>query len=75
MFVDGHHGDGRLAIWCIAPEGAQNVLVASDPERFFVPPYVGKSGWVGVRLDRGLEWEAIAEIVKEAYDVVALKTK
>jgi hypothetical protein len=44
MVLDDHHGDGRLAIWCAAPEGLQRALVESDPERFFVPPYVGHRG-------------------------------
>ena len=54
MFLDDHHGDGRLALWCAAPEGMQHALVAGDPEAYFVPPYVGHRGWVGVRLDRAL---------------------
>src|SRR3712207_7171885 len=48
-FADHHHDD-RLAFWCAAPPGAQEVLVGADPERFFVPPYVGHRGWLGVRL-------------------------
>jgi hypothetical protein len=50
-FADHHHGDGRLAVWCKATFAEQKRLVASDAERFFVPPYVGVKGWVGVRLD------------------------
>src|SRR5690606_3682945 len=57
MFADDHHGDGRVAVWCKAPTGAQEALVESDPDVFFRPPYVGPSGWVGVRLDRGLPWD------------------
>ena len=41
MFLDDHHGDGRLAIWCAAPPGVQATLVDEEPGRFFVPPYVG----------------------------------
>ena len=49
MFLDDHHGDGRLALWCAAPEGAQALLTASNPERYFVPPYVGyRHGWIGL---------------------------
>ncbi len=66
MFADNHHGDGRIAIWCRAPLGSQQALVASDPEHFFVPPYVGCFGWVGIRLDRGLSWSIVKELVKEA---------
>ncbi|HEX2849431.1 MAG TPA: MmcQ/YjbR family DNA-binding protein [Acidimicrobiales bacterium] len=73
MYLDNHHGDGRLALWCAAPEGVQAALVAEEPERFFRPPYVGHRGWLGVRLDRGVEWEEIAAIVEDAYRVVAPK--
>jgi hypothetical protein len=51
MLLTDHHGDGRFAIWCAAPDGIQQLLVEADPERFFVPPYVGHRGWLGVRLD------------------------
>ena len=67
MFVDNHHGDGRLAIWCNAPPGAQDALVASTPKHFFVPPYVGPQGWVGVRLDTGLKWAAVSDRIREAH--------
>lgn len=67
-----HHHDDRLAFWCAAPDGAQQALVAADPQRFFVPPYVGHRGWIGVRLDvPGADWDAIAELVEDAYRVVA----
>jgi hypothetical protein len=73
MYLDDHHGDGRLAIWCAAPEGMQEALAGGDPERYFVPPYVGHRGWVGVRLDRGLDDDAIAGALEDAYDIVAAK--
>jgi hypothetical protein len=71
MVLSNHHGDGRFAIWCAAPDGMQKLLVDSDPERFFVPAYVGHRGWLGVRLDRGLDWEELAGIVEDAYAEVA----
>ena len=74
MYLDDHHGDGRLALWCAAPPGAQTELVASDPERFFRPPYVGHRGWLGVRLDRSPDWTEIAEIIQDAYRQVAPKS-
>ena len=67
MVMDNHHGDGRFAIWCAAPEGMQKMLVDADPDKFFVPPYVGHRGWLGVRLDRGLDWEELAGIAEDAY--------
>src|SRR4051794_23103208 len=71
MAANDHHGDGRIAIWVPAPEGAQAGLVAAAPEHYFVPPYVGHRGWVGVCLDRGLEWDAIAGAIEEGYIQVA----
>jgi hypothetical protein len=74
MVMTNHHGDGRFALWCAAPEGMQRMLVEADPERFFVPPYVGHRGWLGVRLDRGLHWEEITGIAEDAYAEVAPKS-
>ena len=47
------------------------MLVDADPERFFMPPYVGHRGWLGVRLDRGLDWDELAGIAEDAYAEVA----
>ena len=71
MVLTDHHGDGRFAIWCAAPAGEQGVLAENDPEKFFVPPYVGHRGWLGMRLDRRLDWEEIAGIAEDAYAEVA----
>src|SRR5204862_240942 len=45
-FLDNHHSDGRLALWCAAPEGAQAMLVDSNPDHYFLPPYVAHLGWI-----------------------------
>lgn len=66
-----HHGDGRFALICAAPDGMQAMLVEGDPERFYVPPYVGQRGWIGVRLDRGFDRDEIAGIIEDAYAEVA----
>ena len=66
-FLNNHHGDGRLALWCGVPDGMQRALVDSDPDAYFVPPYVGPSGWVGVRLDRSLPWPQIASVLEAAH--------
>jgi predicted DNA-binding protein (MmcQ/YjbR family) len=58
---------------CKAPPGSQHVLVNADPERFYVPPYVGHKGWVGVRLDGQPDWGEIARIVERSYRLVAPK--
>ena len=71
MFLDDHHGDGRLALWCAAPDGMQAALVGGEPEHYFVPPYVGHRGWIGVRLDRDLDWNEVAGAIEDAYLVVA----
>ncbi len=72
-FLDNHHNDGRLALWCIASPGAQQMLVDSNPDHYFVPPYVGKSGWVGVRLDQDNAWPQISAVLESAYETRAAK--
>lgn len=62
-----HHGDARTALWCAAPAGIQQVLVESNPEQYFVPAYVGRLGWIGVRLDRPIRWREIEGVVLDAY--------
>lgn len=71
MVTNDHHGDGRLALWCAAPAHVQGQLKDEALEWFFVPPYVGPRGWIGIRLDRGLDWETVTEYLKEAYCAVA----
>jgi hypothetical protein len=71
MVLTDHHGDGRFAVWCAAPAGLQGMLVEADSERFFVPPYVGHRGWLGMRLDRGLDWDELAGLAEDAYAEVA----
>lgn len=68
-----HHHDNRVAVWCPAPDGAQDVLVRAAPERFFKPPYVGPRGWIGVWLDVPVDWDELATIVDDAYRLVAPK--
>lgn len=70
MFADDHHGDGRVALWLGAPLGVQEMLVRAGPDRFFVPPYVGVKGWVGVVLDRVDDAE-LRELVVQSYCMVA----
>jgi predicted DNA-binding protein (MmcQ/YjbR family) len=70
-YVVNHHGDQRVALWLPAPDGAQDHHVRADPRNFYVPPYVGPRGWLGVRIDNGLSWKRIAGLVREAYEHVA----
>jgi hypothetical protein len=73
MFAGRHHDD-RVAFWCAAIAEERDGLVAEDPGRFFVPPYVGVRGWLGVYLDVDvIDWPEIAEIVRDAYRLIAPK--
>jgi predicted DNA-binding protein (MmcQ/YjbR family) len=70
-YVVNHHGDGRVALWLNSPPGAQYVHTSGSPRHFFVPPYVGPRGWLGVHLNKGLSWKRVAALVREAYEKVA----
>ena len=66
-----HHGASHYSAWVAAPLGAQDTLVRSDPEHFFVPPYVGHRGWVGVILDTEPDWDQIERVIADGYALVA----
>src|SRR5207253_2054164 len=68
---DHHHGADRLAVWLPAALGVQELLIKSDPKRFFVPPYVGPRGWIGVRIDGRPNWRLVTTLVHDAYAQVA----
>jgi predicted DNA-binding protein (MmcQ/YjbR family) len=68
-----HHGAGRPAVWCKAAPGNQELMVRAAPERFFVPPYVGPSGWVGIWLDRSVDWAELADLLRDSWQLTALK--
>jgi predicted DNA-binding protein (MmcQ/YjbR family) len=70
-YVVNHHGDGRVALWLNAVPGSQEHHLGEEPSHFFVPPYVGPRGWLGVVLDRGIAWKRVAALVREAYEKVA----
>jgi hypothetical protein len=70
--IDGHHHDSpHLSVWLPQPLGAQEALIDADPERFFRPPYVGVSGWVGVVLDTRPDWGVVEGLIRESYLHVA----
>jgi hypothetical protein len=73
MSDNNHHQSGHVAVWVKAPPMAQEILVNSDPKRFFVPPYMGPKGWVGVRLDYKVKWDEVAAILKDGYLMSAPK--
>ena len=68
-----HHGAGKNAVWCKATHIDQELLIRSDPNRFFSPPYVGPSGWVGIYLDGKPDWQAVADQLRDAYRLIAPK--
>lgn len=70
-YAVNHHGDSRIALWLNAPEGMQDAYVRAESKHFFVPQYVGPSGWLGARLDSGLAWKRVAQLVRAAYERVA----
>jgi len=66
-----HHHDERVAVWLAAPPGARDPFVEADPGRYFVPPYVGHRGWIGVYLDVEVDWGTLAELIGNAYHSIA----
>jgi hypothetical protein len=77
MFADAanHHGGGRHAIWCKATHATQDMLVTRSPERYFSPPYVGPSGWIGIYLDKSPDWKEIAERLADAHRLAKQATR
>lgn len=65
--------DDAVAVWCKAQPGSQAILVGADPKRFFVPPYVGPKGWIGIRLDARVDWKEVATLVERSYRLIAPK--
>lgn len=74
-FLDDHHGDGIVSV-CVKSERGENVDRARlDPERFYLPAYIGPRGWFGMRLDRGrVAWKEVEEIIERSYRLTAPKT-
>ena len=70
LFCNYHHGM-RLGVWCAAPPGIQEMLIDSDPDRFYRPPYVGPRGWVGINLDSPFDYDELLNMLTEAYRHVA----
>lgn len=68
MLALNHHGDGRIALWLNTPPALQFDFVEESSTHFFIPPYMGPSGWLGVRLDSGLAWKRVSDLVRQAYE-------
>lgn len=73
LWPEGHHDHRFPHLWCAAPPGAQEDLVATAPDRFFRPPYVGARGWLGLRLDGEVDWDEVEVLCEDAYRSVAPK--
>lgn len=73
MFATTSEGSDRPEVWMKLAPGGQTILVESQPDRFFVPPYVGKSGWVGIWLDGDVDWDQVESLVRESYSLIAPK--
>ncbi len=67
-YTINHHGDGRVALNLDAPPGAQQLYTEMEPEYYFVPPYVGPKGWLGVALNTGISWKSVVARTREAYE-------
>jgi hypothetical protein len=71
MLDNHHHGAADFAVWLKSDFETQRMLVDTDPETFFVPPYQGKAGWVAARLDARTDWKGLAELIEEAWSLAA----
>lgn len=71
--ASNHHGAGRNSVWIKAAPGNQALMLKASPERFFSPPYVGPSGWVGMFLDRRPQWGMVADLLADGYRLTAPK--
>jgi hypothetical protein len=70
----GPQGDGRPSVWVKAMQTNQDLMVSAAPHRFFVPPYVGASGWIGVYLDGGsTDWQELGDLLWDAWRMSAPK--
>lgn len=73
--ADSHHGAGRPAAWIKAAPENQALMVKGAPTRYFVPPYVGPSGWIGVWLDKVCDWKALPGLLEDGYQMAAVKKR
>ena len=72
-YHSGGYDEGRRAVWIKAPEGAQEALIAADPDRFYRPKYLGPSGWVAMRLEGRVDWKEVRSLLIQGYRLVAPK--
>jgi predicted DNA-binding protein (MmcQ/YjbR family) len=72
---DDHHGGGIAAIWIKSTAVNQSLLIGENPRRYFSPPYVGPSGWIGVRLDGRVNWTVLSGLLRDGYDLIGAKMR
>jgi hypothetical protein len=70
---DHHHGDPIVGLWVKGAPGAQEILVANEPQRYYRPKYVGHQGWIGVLMEGDIDWETAADLIRESYRMTAPK--
>jgi hypothetical protein len=70
--VERPWGD-RLSLWCKVPAGSREIMLEAEPARFFIPPYFGPKGWIGVGLDDSANWREVEAFVRRSYRLVAPK--
>jgi predicted DNA-binding protein (MmcQ/YjbR family) len=73
--ANNHHGAGHHAVWVNCTPTNQSLMIGANPKRFFSPPYVGPSGWIGVRLDGRVNWKTLADVLRDGYELTLSKTK
>ena len=74
MFANNHHDDGHIALWIPVPPGAPASLIRTEPDKFFLPPYVGVRGWIGIELPQ-IDDEELATCLLEAWRLIAPKER
>jgi len=73
-YLDNHHGDGIIAVTAKVLPGDNEALISAQPDRFYMPAYIGPRGWVALRLDLGsIDWDEVAELVATSYRLIAPK--
>lgn len=70
-----HHGEGRTAVWIKAEAHERDLLVEASPERYFKPPYMGPSGWIGAVLDEQTDWDEVRALLAEGHRLLEVKRK
>lgn len=72
----GNYPGGRPSVWLKGQEGAQEMLVSTDPECYFVPPYVGQKGWIGIYMDTPrIKWQILVDLIADSHRLVSTRGK